>query len=119
MATEHHQVAWLREAESLGCGHGARPVFLDGDELRPEVHSPIYLAGLWEPDSCALVNPARLAWGLRAACERAGCASTTHPGRGPDPRRAGTGAPMVVATTHGRVQRRPGGTGHQRGAVTR
>ena len=104
VATEPHQVAWLREAESLAREHGAHPIFLDGDELRSEVHSPIYRAGLWEPDSCALVNPARLAWGLRAACERAGVRIHEHTRvEGLAPGGPGTGAAMVVATTHGQV----------------
>ena len=104
VATEPHQVAWLREAESLAHDHGSHPVFLEGDELRAEIHSPIYLAGLWEPDSCALVNPARLAWGLRAACERAGVRIHEHSRvEGLAPAGPGNGAPMVVRTTHGQV----------------
>jgi glycine/D-amino acid oxidase-like deaminating enzyme len=31
------------------------------------VHSPLYLGGLYDPN-VAMVNPARLAWGLRQAC---------------------------------------------------
>ena len=29
-------------------------------------------AGMWVHDTTAIVNPARLAWGLRAACVEAG-----------------------------------------------
>jgi glycine/D-amino acid oxidase-like deaminating enzyme len=104
VATEPHQVAWLRDAEAQSREFGADPVFLDGDELQSEIHSPGFLAGLWDPDSCALVNPARLAWGLRAACERAGVRifeHTTVDGLGPDG--PGTSAPMVVHAAHGRV----------------
>ncbi len=104
VATEPHQVAWLREAEAQARAHGASPVFLDGDELRSDIHSPSFLAGLWDEDSCALVNPARLAWGLRAACEKAGVRLYEHSrvdGIGSD----GTGhhAPMLIHTAHGRV----------------
>ena len=104
VATEPHQVGWLREAESLALEHGSHPVYLGRDELRADIHSPRYLGGLWDPDSCALVNPARLAWGLRAACERAGVRIYEHTrveGLAPDG--PGTEAPMVVHTTHGRV----------------
>ena len=107
VATEPHQVAWLREAEAQAVGHGARPSFLDRDELQAEVHSPTFLAGLWDRDGCALVNPARLAWGLRRGL-RAGraCASTSTPGRraGADGRRPQRpdGGPHRPRPGHGR-----------------
>ncbi len=102
VATEPHQVAWLREAEALAQRHGSHPVFLERDELQAEIHSPTYLAGLWEPDSCALVNPARLAWGLRAACERAGVRIHEHTRvEGLAPAGFSPADPMVVRTTHG------------------
>jgi glycine/D-amino acid oxidase-like deaminating enzyme len=47
-------------------------VLLDRDEVRAEVGSPTYLGGLWSRDSCSIIDPARLAWGLRAACLRLG-----------------------------------------------
>jgi glycine/D-amino acid oxidase-like deaminating enzyme len=102
VATEPHQVTWLREAEDLAHRHGGRPVFLGREEVQAEIHSPTFLAGLWEPDGCALVNPARLAWGLRAACERAGVRIHEHT-RVEDLEPAGLSPvdPMVVRTTHG------------------
>jgi glycine/D-amino acid oxidase-like deaminating enzyme len=104
VATEPHQVAWLHEARAQARDHGATPVFLEREELQADIHSPGFLAGLWDPDSCALVNPARLAWGLRDACESAGVRLFEHSrvdGIGTDgsgPRRS-----VVVRTTHGRV----------------
>ena len=53
-------------------------MFLDRDELAAEVRSPTYLAGAWHRDRVALVDPARLAWGLRAACLRAGVRLAEH-----------------------------------------
>jgi glycine/D-amino acid oxidase-like deaminating enzyme len=104
VATEPHQVGWLREAGAQAREHGAEPVFLDRDELQADIRSPTFLAGLWDPDSCALVNPARLAWGLRAACERAGVRIFEHsPVDGLEPAGPGRSAPMVVRTAHGRV----------------
>ncbi|GAA0574110.1 FAD-dependent oxidoreductase [Kribbella sandramycini] len=41
---------------------------LDQDAVRAEVNSPTYLGALYDPHSTALVEPARLAWGLRQAC---------------------------------------------------
>ena len=67
VATEAHQVQWLEEEADAD---NPDLVFLDRDEVRKEVDSPLYLAGLWDRTSTALLNPARLAWGLqRAALE--------------------------------------------------
>lgn len=44
---------------------------LDGDQVREQLDSPLYLAGMLE-DDCAILNPARLAVGLRAVLEARG-----------------------------------------------
>jgi glycine/D-amino acid oxidase-like deaminating enzyme len=67
VATEDHQVDELRETAEADGG-----AFLDGGAMRAEVNSPTYLAGRWDKDGAAMVQPARLAWGLAAACERIG-----------------------------------------------
>jgi glycine/D-amino acid oxidase-like deaminating enzyme len=38
----------------------------------------MYLAGLEDPDGCALVDPARLVWGLRSACVASGVRLHEH-----------------------------------------
>lgn len=104
VATEPHQVHWLREAEAQALQYGGRPVLLDRDELQADIHSPTFLGGLWDPDSCALVNPARLAWGLRAACERTGVRIYEHsPVDGLTPDGPGSRSPVAVHTAHGLV----------------
>jgi glycine/D-amino acid oxidase-like deaminating enzyme len=65
-------VAWLRDDAQAGRELGHDTVFLDRDEVRAEVDSPTYLAGSWHRDQAALVDPARLAWGLREACIKLG-----------------------------------------------
>jgi len=72
VATAPHEADELATlAEDLrSAGHEAR--FLDGPAVRREVCSPTYLAGLWEPQSTAMVEPARLGWGLRRAVLDAG-----------------------------------------------
>jgi glycine/D-amino acid oxidase-like deaminating enzyme len=67
VATEEYQVVELREAAELDGG-----TFLDAAAVRAEVNSPTYLAGAWDAEGTALVDPARLAWGLAVACERIG-----------------------------------------------
>ncbi len=52
--------------------------FLDAEAVRAEVRSPTYLAGNWDRDGCALVDPAALAWGLREACIDAGVRIFEH-----------------------------------------
>ena len=69
VATEPHQVAWLREAADDGEGR-----FMAQDEVRAEVASPTYLAGLFSPDTLAIVHPGKLALELARACDEAGVA---------------------------------------------
>ena len=72
VATAPHEVDELAEHASVltAAGHDVR--LLDRDQVRAEVDSPTYLAGLWEHDSTVMLEPARLAWGLRRAVLDAG-----------------------------------------------
>jgi glycine/D-amino acid oxidase-like deaminating enzyme len=72
VATEPHQVEWVRQSAHATQEFGQEAVFLDRDAVRDEVDSPTYLAGVWHRDRTALIDPARLAWGLRSACLRLG-----------------------------------------------
>jgi len=63
VATRPHEVEAL-EPGSEG--------LLDTAAVRRLVDSPTYLAGRYEADGCAVVDPARLAWGLAAVAERLG-----------------------------------------------
>jgi glycine/D-amino acid oxidase-like deaminating enzyme len=71
IATAPWQVDGLREAYEQGEAAGLPGTWLDGEELRAEIASPTYLAGHWHHDS-AILDPARLAWGLARACEERG-----------------------------------------------
>ena len=51
---------------------GQDVVLLDRDAIQAEIHSPTYQGGLWRKGRAALVDPARLAWGLKAAAEASG-----------------------------------------------
>ncbi len=100
VATEPYQVDDLRELAAEAAGYGVRLDLLDRDALRAEVDSPTFLAGLWDRDGVAMLNPARLAWGLARACEDLGV-------RIHENTRALTLAPsgpgMAVRTDYGRV----------------
>ncbi|WP_314149596.1 FAD-dependent oxidoreductase [uncultured Leifsonia sp.] len=75
LATEPHQVPWLREA-AAEAGEDAR--FLDAAAVQAEVHSPSYLGGLLRTRDSALVHPAKLARALARACEAAGVEIFEH-----------------------------------------
>jgi glycine/D-amino acid oxidase-like deaminating enzyme len=76
-AVEPWQVDALREHVEISNAHGNPVVFLEQDQIQAEVHSPRFMAGVRQgPEFCALVNPAKLAWGLAAAAERRG--ATIH-----------------------------------------
>jgi glycine/D-amino acid oxidase-like deaminating enzyme len=72
VATAPYQVDTLRAGliELRAAGYDAE--FLDRAAVRAEVDSPTYLAGVWNRDGMAMVDPAKMAWGLRALCLAAG-----------------------------------------------
>jgi glycine/D-amino acid oxidase-like deaminating enzyme len=77
LATEPHQVDWLREAAGdADAASGVR--FLDAAAVQAEVHSPTYLGGLLRTRDSALVHPAKLARALARACEAAGVEIFEH-----------------------------------------
>ncbi|HEX2499328.1 MAG TPA: FAD-dependent oxidoreductase, partial [Actinomycetes bacterium] len=101
VATEPWQVADLRSSVEPLRAHGHDVQWLDGPELRQQVASPTYRAGLWDRNGVAMLDPARLAWGLRAACLRLGVrifenTEVTTVDRGT------TG--VVLGTPHGRIR---------------
>jgi glycine/D-amino acid oxidase-like deaminating enzyme len=62
VATKPYQLAAMRNS----------PDYLGRDAVRSQVDSPTYLGGVWRRRDTALVDPARLAWGLAAAAEQLG-----------------------------------------------
>ena len=89
----------LREDAELAIRHGQVVEWLDQERMRAEVDSPTYLGGLWQRDRTALVDPARLAWGLRRAAIDAGV-------RIHEDTRATSLSGGVLTTAHGRVRAR-------------
>ena len=67
VATEPHQDAWLREEAD-----GEETLYLDREETSKMVASDAFISAAWSKTDTVLVNPAKLAWGLLAACEKLG-----------------------------------------------
>lgn len=104
VATEPHQLEWLDEwaqdAADRGDGHVLR---LDQAQVRASVASPVYLGGVFETQSNALVHPGKLAAGLARAAEERGIEIFEH-----SPVRSlnDVGGGVEVVTASGRVSAR-------------
>lgn len=72
VAVAEHQVDELRHAVQQMNDVGLDVEFLDQGALRANISSPTYLAGLRDRHSVALVDPAKLAWGLLASARMRG-----------------------------------------------
>jgi glycine/D-amino acid oxidase-like deaminating enzyme len=68
VATAEWQAADLAEYAEVAGRYGEHVEFLDAAAVRDQLDSPTYRAGLWDREGCAMVHPAKLAWGLRDAC---------------------------------------------------
>ena len=86
VATEEHQLEELADEPGE---------LLDRESVRAHLDSPTYLGGVWDRDETAMVDPARLAWGLARAAESLGV-RIVEGTRATGIRRAGAG--VEVAT---------------------
>lgn len=62
------QLEGMREEAELRNKFGDNVEFLNREEIQARVKSPIYEGALFDHDGTALVDPARLVWGLEKAC---------------------------------------------------
>ncbi len=69
VATQPYQLKYLESAGGE---------VLDEREVRAQVNSPTYVGGVWNRDDTALLDPARLAWGLASAAESLGVRIAEH-----------------------------------------
>lgn len=72
VATEPWQVDDVGEYVDTLRKHGEEAELLDIAATRAELNSPTYLAGVVEPHGCAIIDPAKLVWGLREAVQKLG-----------------------------------------------
>ncbi|MFJ3905910.1 NAD(P)/FAD-dependent oxidoreductase [Streptomyces sp. NPDC090025] len=105
VATEAYQLDELHEvyeaAAELGLADGLD--LLDRDAMRAEVDSPTFHGGLWDRDGVAMVNPAKLAWGLKQACLDLGVRIFENT---PALDLVSAGGGMAVRTPYGRIAAR-------------
>lgn len=72
VANEEWQLSDLIEIAELRNSFGDSVQILSKEEMQARVNSPISVGGLWDPDGTALIDPARLVWGLEQACIKSG-----------------------------------------------
>jgi glycine/D-amino acid oxidase-like deaminating enzyme len=68
VATEDWQMRELTTSFDAAAARGHDVALLDREQVRAEVRSPRFVGGVWDRSGCAMVDPARLVWGLRRAC---------------------------------------------------
>jgi glycine/D-amino acid oxidase-like deaminating enzyme len=78
VALEPRQVDDLVEEAELMGRFGHQVELLDGEQVRAQITSKKFIGALWTGTGSALVNPGRLADGLRAAAARAGVRIHEH-----------------------------------------
>ncbi|HEY0718972.1 MAG TPA: FAD-dependent oxidoreductase [Streptosporangiaceae bacterium] len=101
VATAPWQLEGLTEEAEAARALGHRVTELDAAAVRAELDSPKFVGGTWYHDTCAMVDPARLARGLRQACLDAGVRIYEHT----PVRSAGPDAGAVALTTpYGRIR---------------
>jgi glycine/D-amino acid oxidase-like deaminating enzyme len=78
VAVSPDDLAYLKDSARALQEFGQRAELLDREAVQAEIHSPLYVGGLWQRSGAAMVNPARLADGLREAALRAGVRIFEH-----------------------------------------
>jgi glycine/D-amino acid oxidase-like deaminating enzyme len=95
VAVQPHEVEWLAEEAVALRALGHEVELLDRDRSRAEVRSPLYEGALWRKSGAAIVDPARLCWGLARIARELGVRLHEHtPVTGVD--RRGTGLELAI-----------------------
>ena len=71
-ATAPYQADYIPEMVETARAYGWEAQAFDAHEARAEVNSPTYHGAVFLPDSCAVVDPCRLAWGIAEAARSSG-----------------------------------------------
>ena len=103
VADQPYQVDELKAYVDMAAECRPSAVFLDRDELAEEIRSPIFLAGVREgPEQTVMLDPARLARGLKHAALRRGAIAHEQTRVTGVQRRAGS---VEIETAHGATLR--------------
>src|SRR3954449_1380482 len=76
--TDAYQEPWLEEERSSLERFGHEVTVLDGAAMRAEVASPTYVGGVWDHTGAGVLDPGKLALGLRDAAIAAGVRIHEH-----------------------------------------
>jgi glycine/D-amino acid oxidase-like deaminating enzyme len=101
VATAPWQLDGLAEEAAAARAFGHDAEVLDAAAVRRELDSPLFVGGLRYTGGNALVEPGRLAWGLRRACLEAGVRIYENT---PVRSLADAGAGMALTTPYGSVR---------------
>ncbi len=77
VATQDYQVQGLKRVHTEMNKLGVASRYLNTDQIRAHINSPIFQGAIFDPD-VAIVDPARLAWGLARELERLGVEVFEH-----------------------------------------
>ncbi len=72
IAIETWQMESMIKEAGLRNSFGDNVELLNQNQIQARVRSPLYKGALWDPDGTALVDPARLVWGLERVCIKLG-----------------------------------------------
>jgi glycine/D-amino acid oxidase-like deaminating enzyme len=103
VALEPHEEAWLDDEAELLERFGHEAERLDGPAMRAEIASPLYRGGLWDRTGAGVLDPGRLAAGLRDAALALGVRVHEHT---PAATLRDDGAAVSVLAPQGRVRAR-------------
>ena len=78
LAVEPYQLSAIQEAAAAGRALGIDYHLLTSEQTRERVDSTTYLGGLFDPSGTAMLNPARLAWGLAKVAVELGVVIYEH-----------------------------------------
>jgi glycine/D-amino acid oxidase-like deaminating enzyme len=76
--TEPHQAATMEEEAEALRRFGHEVTLFDGPQMRAEIGSPTYLGGVWSRTGAGILDPGKLAVGLRAAARALGVRLFEH-----------------------------------------
>lgn len=68
VAVEPWQLDGMHEEARLRNEMGDHVEVLSREQVQARIHSPVYEGAIFDPDGTAMVDPARLVWGLERAC---------------------------------------------------